>query len=526
MFDLLIYNGTIIDGLNKEPFKADLGIIGDKIVAIGRISLMESNKRINANGLCVTPGFIDIHTHSDDSFLLNPFMESKIRQGVTTEVAGNCGHSYAPLAGEAINQAEKYLARYDYPLKWQSMGEYLAMIEEKSISTNAIAQVGHGTIRAGVMGYDMRKPTEKELYSMKYMLASALEEGALGFSTGLIYPPSSYAQPEEIIELAKVVAKHDGIYTTHMRNEGDMLLESVEESIDVARKAGVRVEISHHKAVGKNNWGKTVESLALIDKARNSGLSITCDQYPYIAAATSLTSRVPDWAHEGGLDKMVERLKAHETSSRIKEEIKTRMPDDSSYEAVLIAGCRSDISLEGLTLLDIARKWSIPPVEVIFKLLINNNGLVDIVSFGMCEEDIGRVMKSPFVMIGSDAGAKATYGPLSEGKPHPRSYGTFPRVLGYYSRELKIINLVEAVYKMTGFPAKTLGLSRRGILSVGNYADITIFDPATVIDKATYIQPHQYPQGINYVIVNGVVTVEKGEHTKALKGRVIRRKSD
>lgn len=526
MYDLIISQGQVFDGLNRESKITDIGIIGDKIKAIGDLTNIECKKRIDATGLCVSPGFIDIHTHSDDAFLLNPFMESKIRQGVTTEVAGNCGHSYAPLAGEAINQAQMYLNRYGYPLKWKSMGEYLSVIEEGKISTNAILLVGHGTIRADVMGFEMREPSAEELSSMKNLLSEALDEGAFGFSTGLIYPPSSFANAEEITELAKVVAKREGIYSTHMRNEGDKLLEAIEEALGVAKHSGVKLQISHHKAVGKANWGKTVDSLELINEARDRGISVTCDQYPYIAASTGLSSRVPDWAHEGGIDKMVERLKDTESSKKIKEEINLRMPEADNYKAVLIAGCRSDRSLEGLNLWEISQKLNIAPVEVIFKLLIDNNGLVDIVSFGMCEEDVERVMKAPFVMVGSDAGAKATYGPLSEGKPHPRSYGTFPRVLGYYCRQREVVSLKEAIYKMTGLPAKTLGLNKRGVIDLDNYADITVFNPEIIIDKSTYVDPHQYPTGIQYVIVNGEITIENGEHTKALKGRVLRKKDD
>ncbi|MBT9164526.1 MAG: D-aminoacylase [candidate division WS2 bacterium] len=526
MLDILIKNGLVIDGLNTRGVLKDVGIEGDKIVEVGDLSEVEANKVIDASGLCVAPGFIDMHTHSDEAVLLNPLMESKIRQGVTTEVIGNCGSSAAPLMGEALKQTDKLLSLHGFPISWKTMGEYLDLVQERGSSTNIIALTGHGNLRGSVMGFGMRAPTIEEMKDMKEVLESTLKEGSWGLTTGLIYPPSSYAETREIIELAKVVTRYDGIYATHMRNETDKLLEAVEETLNIGRESSVKVEIAHHKAAGKSNWGRVEQSLSMIEKARNSGIDVTCDQYPYIAASTGLSSRIPDWAHDGGVDKMVERLKTPETSARILDDIKQKMPDKNNYEAVLIASCPSDKSLEGLNLWQISEKQNLPPQEVIVKLLIENDGLVDIVSFGMCEEDVKRVMKTSFIMIGSDAGAKATYGPLSEGKPHPRAYGTFPRVLGKYSREERVISLEEAIYKMTGLPAKTLGLSRRGVINKGNYADLVIFDANSIIDRATYVNPHQYPVGIDFVLVNGAVTIEKGEHKGVLAGKVLRSKSD
>ncbi len=467
-----------------------------------------------------------MHTHSDEAVLINPLMESKIRQGVTTEVLGNCGSSAAPLLGEAHIQADKMLSLHGIPLSWKSMGEYLELVERGGSSTNILALTGHGNLRGSVMGFGMGAPTIEEMKDMKELLESTLKEGSFGLTTGLIYPPSSYAEIREIIELAKVVTRHDGIYATHMRNETDKLLEAVEEALNIGRESRVKVEIAHHKVADKSNWGRVEQSLSMIEKARNSGIEVTCDQYPYIAASTGLSSRVPAWAHDGGVDKMVERLKNPETSAQILSSIKQRMPDKYNYEAVLIAKCPSDKNLEGLNLWQISELQKLLPHEVIIKLLIDNEGLVDIVSFGMCEEDVKMIMKAPFVMIGSDAGAKATYGPLSEGKPHPRAYGTFPRVLGKYSREEKVISLEEGIHKMTYLPAKTLGLNNRGVIRKGNYADLVIFDANTIIDRATYINPHQYPVGIEYVLVNGVITIAKGEHQGAKAGKILRSKSD
>lgn len=518
----------IIDGSGRPAYKADVGIVGDSIAAIGQLAGQEAGRILDAAGRYVTPGFIDMHSHSDTTAVLNPRMESKVRQGVTLEVVGNCGDSAAPLLGEAIREKEKELAAFNYTLDWRSLEEYFHRLEAGGISNNLITLIGNGTIRAGVMGTAMRRPTASEMAQMKAILGDCLAIGAWGLSSGLIYPPSNYADTAELIELSKVVACYGGIYATHIRNESTHLLEAVAEAITIGREAGVSVGIAHHKAAGKANWGKVKESLAMIEEARARGVAVTCDQYPYIASSTGLSVIIPDWAHEGGKEALVQRLQDQATRRRIAQEIKAERPGwenvslESGWHNILIAQARNHRDLEGKTAWDLAELWGKDPVEASMDLLIAEEGEVSVVIFSMCEEDVQTVMRAPFVMVGSDASAKAPYGPLGQGKPHPRAYGTFPRILGRYVRELGVLSWEEAVHKMTGLPAAKLGLSRRGLLREGYYADIVVFDPTTVADTATFTEPHRYPMGIDYVLVNGVLTVEKGEHTGALAGRVLR----
>jgi N-acyl-D-amino-acid deacylase len=529
VFDILIVNGTILDGSGEPGFKADVGITGDRIAAVGRLRHRPAARTVDAAGLYVTPGFMDIHTHSDESVVLNPFMESKIRQGVTLEVGGNCGESPAPLLGEAVPAARKVLARYGYELDWATMDEYLRRVEAGGISNNFATLVGNGTLRTSVMGGVMREPTAADMFRMRRLLADSMRAGAWGLSSGLIYPPSSYAGTRELVQLAKVAARFRGIYATHIRNESECLLEAVAEAIAIGEQARIPVEIAHHKAAGRAYWGTVKESLALIASARQRGVRVTCDQYPYTASNTGLSVVIPDWAHEGGADKMVERLRDPDTRARIAAEMREARPGwenvtlHSGWRNILISSAEHHRELEGKTALEVAQLWGQDPAEAAMDLLIAEEGSVGVCIFSMCEEDVQTVMRAPFVMVGSDASAKAPYGPLSEGKPHPRAYGTFPRVLGRYVRDLGVLSWEEAVRKMTSAPAAKLGIARRGLLQVGNFADVVVFDPATVADRGTFVDPHLYPAGIEYVLVNGIVTIERGEHTGALAGRVLRR---
>jgi len=541
LFDIIIRGGTVFDGTGQPGIRADVGVAGERIAAIGdpsglspsgrSLAAAQAGRVIEASGLFVAPGFIDMHTHSDVSPLLNPRMESKIRQGVTLEVCGNCGDSLAPLRGEAVAVAEKSLAEYGYNLSWRSMGEYLQRIAESGMADNLLFLVGHGTLRAGAMGFRMGEPTADELATMQAMLAEALEDGAWGMSTGLIYPPSSYATTAELVELSKVVARYGGLYASHIRNEGEKLLEAVAEAIAIGQEAGVPVQLAHHKAAGRRHWGKVKDSLALIAQARAQGLDVTADQYPYTASSTGLDTVLPGWVHEGGSEKLVARLQDAATRAQIAAEVRANRPgwenpaSDSGWHNIVIAGCKSDRALEGLNVRQIADQQSKDPVEVVFDLLTANEGNVSVVIFSMCEEDVQMVMRQPFVFVGSDATCRAPYGPLAEGKPHPRTYGTFPRLLGRYVRELGVLTWEEAIAKMTGRPAAKLGLAQRGTLAVDNFADIVVFDPATIADRATFTEPMQYPAGIPYVIVNGVLTIDGGEHTGATAGRVLRRRA-
>ncbi len=531
-FDVLIRGGAVVDGTGRTAFPADVAIEGERIAAMAgpeELAGAAAATVIDAEGKLVTPGFIDIHTHSDRSIVINPRMESKVRQGVTTEIGGNCGSGLAPARGRALAAAQKEAERDGQPGAWTTMAEYFAHVERQGIAGNYATWVGHGTLRASVVGYDMRQPTEDELAQMQALLREARAAGAFGLSTGLIYVPSGYADTDEIAALAQMVREYGGLYASHIRNEGSGLLDAVGEAIEIGQRAGVPVQVAHHKASGKQNWGLVEQSLALMDRARAGGVDVACDQYPYVASSTGLTSMLPKWALEGGREALGPRLKDPPTRAQIRAEMLEQRPDlatlesDSHWHNVLVARARNARHLEGKRLGEIAIEQDREPFDVYFDLLIEHEGNVGGVFFALCEEDVQTVMRWPHTMVGSDASSVAPYGPLGGGKPHPRAYGTFPRVLGRYVRELKVLRWEEAIHKMTAMPARRLGLRDRGELRPGACADVVVLDPATVADRATFQEPHQYPLGIEQVIVNGAVVVRDGEHTGALPGRVLRR---
>ena len=531
MYDIIIKGGRILDGTGNPWFYGDIGIKNGKILRIGKLRSDTAEEVIDARGCIVSPGFIDMHSHSDFVPLINPYMESKVRQGITTEVIGNCGFSAAPLNDflrEQILETSPMLREANLKLEWESMAEYIETVQQNGVSLNLAPLVGHGTLRAFVMGYEKRKPTSNELEEMKHLLAESLEQGAFGMSTGLIYPPSCYAETEEIIELCRIVAEYGGIYASHIRGEDYRLLDSVREAIEIGEKAGVPVEISHHKAAGRENWGKVKESLKIIEEARSRGVEVTCDVYPYTAGSFGLDSVLPPYAHEGGVKKMLEKLKDSEFRRKLKEDMIKGVDDWRSFvkiigwENIMISYCKGHPEYEGKMISELAKQKNIDPFDFVFDLIIEEKASARVVLFSMSEEDMRTVLKSPFSMIGSDSSARATYGILSAGKPHPRAYGTFPRVLGKYVREEKVLTLQEAIRKMTSFPAQKLGLKDRGLIKEGMWADITIFNPEKIIDRATFIEPHQYPEGIEYVIVNGKIVIENGEHTKEKPGKVLK----
>ncbi len=532
MFDVIIRKGWVIDGAGNPWFLADVGVKGGKILKIGNLRSGDAERIIDAEGCIVSPGFIDMHSHSDFSPLINPYMESKVRQGVTTEVIGNCGFSAAPLNDflrEEILETSPMLREANVELDWSTMGEYMKRVEQNGVSSNMAPLVGHGNVRSLVLQFEKRKPTEKELEEMKRILANVMEEGAFGMSTGLIYPPGCYADTEEIVELCKVVARFGGLYSSHIRGEESTLLKSVEEAIEIGEKAGVPVEISHHKAAGKRNWGKVRKSLKMIEEARSRGVDVTCDVYPYIAGSFGLDSLLPPHAHEGGVEKFVERLRSPEVREKLKEEMMKgvgewhSMVEVLGWENIMIAYCKGHPEYEGKRISEIAKEKNLDPFDFVFDLIIEEMASVSVVLFSMSEDDVRTVLKSPFSMLGSDSSARATYGILSVGKPHPRAYGTFPRVLGKYVREERILTLQEAVRKMTSFAAQKLGLKDRGLIREAMWADIAIFNADKIMDKATFVNPHRYPEEIEYVIVNGKIVIEKGEHTKEIPGKVLRR---
>jgi N-acyl-D-amino-acid deacylase len=526
MLDLILRGGRIIDGTGSAWFFGDVGIQGDTIVALGDLRSMQAARVIDVAGAVVAPGFVDIHTHSDLSLLVNPRGESKIRQGVTTEVVGNCGISYAPLAGTAADFIAADMAEYQLPLTWRSMSEYMDELQGARPSLNVAVLIGLGLIRRGVVGDDDRPATPEEMDAMRALVAAGMADGAFGISSGLIYAPGCFADTAELTEMAKVAHQYGGFYATHMRNESDKLTEAVAEAIAIGEGSGAPVEISHHKAVGVLNWGKVKDSLALIEEARSRGVDVTCDQYPYTASATGLAESIPMWAHDGGREALLARLSDPVTRARIAQEAHDEtMTLRKGWDKLILtsAGTPKYQHLEGKDFDQIGLILGLAPVEAMIEIVLASGATAGRVGFGMCEEDVAYVMRHPLTMIGSDGNAIAPYGLLSHGKPHPRSYGTFARVLGRYVRDLKVLPLEEAVRKMTSLPCRKLGLWDRGILRPGMKADITVFDPDTVADRADFVNPHQYADGVAYVIVNGTVVIDGGEHTGAHTGTVLRK---
>lgn len=521
--DLIIRNGRIFDGTGSPWFGGDIGIRDGRIVEVGNLGGQTAGAEINAAGRAVAPGFIDIHSHSDIALLANPRAESKVRQGVTTEVIGQCGYSVAPLLGEVLEDRRQAVESYDLKLTWRTMKEYLQVMQSSGPSVNVVALTGHGTLRRGVVGTADRPAEPGEIEQMQQLLRESLLEGSWGFSTGLIYPPGAFAGTDELIAVSRVLAEIGGTYMSHIRGEGDTLLESVAEAIRIGEEAGVPVQISHHKAIGRTNWGKVKSSLAMIDSARQRGVEVTCDQYPYVATSTGLSAILPNWVHDGGAKAVLSRLRDSAIRARIKAELDPDRERRGGWQQVVISSVRSEVNreIEGRNLADIALMRGTSPAEAAFDLLVEEELDVGMIGFGMCEEDVVTVMTHPVTMIGSDGSSLAPYGRLGQGKPHPRNYGTFPRVLGKYVREEKVLSLEEAIRKMTAAPARKLGLWDRGLIRPGMAGDLTIFDPETVQDMATFTEPHRYPRGIEYVVVNGQVVIDQGEHTGARAGRVL-----
>jgi N-acyl-D-amino-acid deacylase len=532
---ILIKGGQIVDGSGNPWFKSDIAIKNGRITKIGKLDYVESEKIIDAKGLVVAPGFIDAHSHSDITLLVNPMAESFVRQGITTVINGNCGNSPAPLKGVYLTQyAEENMKKYELKITWSTFADYCRVLEEKGIAINAATLVGHGNLRVGVMGeegYSPKEPTNEELEEMKALLAQAMKEGAFGMSTGLVYPPGVYAKTDEIIELCKVVAKYGGIYATHIRGQGDQFIEAVKEAIEIGEKAGVPVQLSHHSP-NPGMWGKTIESLRMIDEARARGVDVTCDKHGYVFGSTNLSTVLPPWAHEGGTQKLVERLRDPKLRERLKWEIAGGLewPRVSpalharagAWENIIIIAAKNK-ELEGRSIRQIATSRGTDPFDTVFDILIEEEGTCSVKYPAYSEGDILRVFKHPSSMVSTDDAALAPYGILGRGKGHPKAYGTFPLMFRKYVRDLGVLTLEEAVRKMTSFPARRFGLWDRGLLAPGMWADIVIFNPHKISDKATIEEPYQYPEGIEYVIVNGKLVLDKGEHTGALPGKALRK---
>ena len=527
-FDLLIKNVRIMDGTGNPWYKGSIGVKDKKIAAVGNIPCCaEACKTIDGKNLIAAPGFIDMHTHSEYPLLIDGHAQSKIRQGVTTEVTNSCGGWGAPLVGFARAAAKRNVEKYDpnFEIDWVDFDGYSRRLEKQGTSVNMVNFVGHGAVRAAVFGFEDRAPTADELKQMLYFVEQAMEQGCLGISTGIYYAPGCYAKTDEIAECCKVVAKYDGVHSSHIRDESTYnigFINAVKEVIEIGRLSGVRSNFSHLKGIGPFSVGKSPEVIGLIDSAREEGIDVTADQYPYTASGSGITGALlPRWAQVGGREGTLARLKDPETRARMKKGIEENYIRRGGPEKLTVALCEHHTEYEGKTMKEVSEIMGLDPAETALVLLAEDE--VSFVSHGQDETDMLNYMRWYGICVGSDGSSLAVDGPLGEGWPHPRNFGTFPRVLARYVREKKILTLQDAVRRMTSAPAQRLRIKDRGLLREGFWADITLFDPDTVEDKATFREPKQYPAGIPYVIVNGQVVIDNGCHTGKMPGRVLRR---
>ncbi|MDI6745414.1 MAG: D-aminoacylase [Thermodesulfovibrionales bacterium] len=534
--DLLIKNGIVYDGTGKEPFEADIGITGDRIVAVikktgvkgSKGQRVKATKMIDAKGLAVAPGFIDTHAHSEFTLLADPRAEGKISQGITTEINGNCGLSAAPLYNEAEEHRENDIKELKIKERWKTFGEYFGILESRGIALNFVTLAGHGNIRASVIGYKDKKPAASELKKMQALLQKTIEAGAIGLSTGLIYPPGIYSDTDELIDLCSELRTLNSglIYTSHMRSEGKGLIESIKEIIRMGEEANIKVHISHIKTSGKENWDKIDEAISLINSARKRGVKVTCDRYPYTASSTDLDTILPSWTYDGGAEEELRRLKNPEMREKIKKEILNWRSDKDYWKRVSISSVslRKNKWMEGRALSYISRKINKSPVDTLFKILIEEKLRAGAIFSSMSKGNLKRFLSLPYVMIGSDSSARSASGITCDGKPHPRGFGSFPRFLGRYVRDEGLMSMSEAIYKITMLPAKIFGIQKRGIIKKGMFADIVIFDHGKIIDRATFSKPFLSSKGIYYVIVNGLPAIWKGEFTGTAAGKILRGK--
>ena len=528
-YDLVIRNGTIYDGGGGEPFVGDLAIDGDTIVARGDLGGARGRAEIDAAGLAVAPGFVNMMSWANDSLIEDGLSQSDVRQGVTLEVMGE-GFSYGPLNEAMKLEMLERQGDIRYDIEWTTLGEYLEYLERRGVSTNVASFVGAETVRIHEIGHEDRPPTPAELARMRNLVRRAMEEGALGVASALIYAPGAYADTDEMVALAEVSAEYGGIYISHMRSEGDRLLEALDELLEIARRAGVRAEIYHLKAAGHSNWGKLDELINRVEAARAGGLQITADMYTYTAGATGLDAAMPPWVQEGGHDAWVERLRDLEIRERVLAEM-TRPSGDwenlflgAGAEGMILVDFRSEElrPLTGMRLSEVAEMRGTSPAETAIDLVIEDDSRVGTIYFLMSEENVRRQIALPWVSFCSDAASLAPQGVFLNSNPHPRAYGSFARLLGRYVREEGVITLREAIRRLTSLPAENLGLDRRGRLAEGFFADVVVFDPEAVVDHATYEEPHRYATGVVHLFVNGEQVLRGGEHTGATPGRVVR----
>ena len=527
MFDRVFRDVTVVDGTGQPRFQSDVGISDGKIAAVGS-DLGPGKREEVGQGRVLAPGFIDLHTHSDFSLFVDPRGESKVRQGVTTEVIGNCGGWAIPLEGECRTVAEDEFHRVGGTgsLPWCSLDEYFEYIAKQGVSPNVAALVGQGAVRAAVMGFDPGAPSADELRKMRCYVQNAMAQGAFGMSSGLYYAPGSYAETDEVVALAKEVAAYDGIHSVHLRDESTYsvgLMAALEEALTIGERSGVRTQVSHLKALGPGVWGQAPALLERLENARAEGLDVLADQYPYTASGSSITGAlIPRWAQEGGREALIGRIDDPSVRPDLLEGVRESLERRGGAERLMIAGYPPDARLEGQRLSEVAAARGEAADVTALELLREADAAF--VCFVMQEEDVAAIMADPSVMIASDGRAVAIDGPTSKGHPHPRYFGTFPRVLGRYTREQNILTLEQAIHKMTGMPAVRLGLGDRGLLQPGHWADLVLFDAERVADRATFENPKQYPIGIEQVFVNGVPVIVEETHTGERPGRVLRKR--
>jgi N-acyl-D-amino-acid deacylase len=529
-YDLIIRNGTIYDGSGKKPFAGDVAIKGDEIAAVGKLRSARAKKELDARGLAVAPGFINLLSWANESLIEDGLSQSDLRQGVTLEVMGE-GESMGPLNEKMKRNLVESQADIKYEIPWTTLGEYLDYLVQRGISCNVASFVGATSVRIHELGYADRPPTEAELERMRKLVRDAMEEGALGVGSSLIYAPAFYAKTDELIALCQVAAEYQGLYISHIRSEGNAFLEALDELIRISRAARIPAEIYHLKAAGKANWPKLDAAIQKIEAARKRGLKITADMYTYTAGATGLDAAMPPWVQEGGYKAWAERLKDPKIRERVRREMVT--PTDKweslylmagSPEQVLLVGFKNDAlkPLTGKTLGEVARLRGKSPEETAMDLVVEDGSRVSTIYFLMSEDNVRKQIARPWVSFGSDEASLAPEGVFLKSNPHPRAYGNVARLLGHYVRDEKIISLAEAIRRLTSLPAQNLKLERRGALKRGYFADVVIFDPAKIQDHATYEKPHQYSTGVTHVFVNGTQVLKDGEHTGAKPGQVVR----
>jgi N-acyl-D-amino-acid deacylase len=529
-YDLLITNARIVDGTGDPGYLGSILIQDDTIVAVGREIMAKSKQIIDAEGHVLCPGFINMLSWATESLLHDGRAMSDLKQGVTLEVMGE-GWSMGPLNDTMAEEMLSTQGDIKFEIKWRTLGEYLSHLEEKGVSPNVASFVGATTVRIHELSYENRPPSTAEMEEMKKLVVHAMEEGAVGLATSLIYAPGFYADTDELIELSKAIAPYDGLYITHMRSEGNQLLEGVAEAVEIAEEAGVRAEIYHLKAGGQNNWTKMDEVISVLEEVQEEGIDIAANMYTYIAGATGLDASMPPWVQEGGFEAWVTRLKDPEVRKRVKSEMKSDANDwenlyysAGSTDNVLLVEFKNDTlkKYTGMSLTEVSKLRGTDPEDTMINLVIQDGSRVGTVYFLMSEENVKKQIQLPYVSFGSDASAPAAEGVFLQSNPHPRAYGNFARLLGKYVREEGVISLEEAIRKLTLLSALKLRISKRGLLAPGFFADLVIFDPKTIIDKATFAEPHQYAEGVKHVFVNGKQVIRDGEHTGATPGRFVK----